>query len=375
MMKIYSVLFLILTFCLLLNYDVNAELLLHLDGDANGYGTPNASFVDKAKGHNAIPTNSSTGETGIGIVGNGLITSTADSAIGKTAIGMLTTSYSRAINIADGIADFDRSYSNFTVSLWYKPHLWSDSPDTDDNLIIGKCGATGDRGWQLSRKDDSSRIIFMYFDSPYGYSDTMEFTDAGVNPDKFTHIAITFSAGDSLRMYFNGVQVNAYTSYVLSAFNGINSKPLQIGNRGDNSSDSVDGTLDDIGIWDETISAQKIAAIYALGKFEDINLQSPDIDQFLTAFANHSKAVINCNVWQYTSGLTGVSGTTGGNVESCNAFVVLDDSGNGMKLSNCHTASSGDLNKDCKVDFADFAIMAAEWLDCNLEPASLCSEQ
>jgi hypothetical protein len=34
----------------------------------------------------------------------------------------------------------------------------------------------------------------------------------------------------------------------------------------------------------------------------------------------------------------------------------------------------GDANNDCKVDFADFAIMAAYWLQCNLEPASACWE-
>ena len=27
-----------------------------------------------------------------------------------------------------------------------------------------------------------------------------------------------------------------------------------------------------------------------------------------------------------------------------------------------------DLNNDCKVDMTDFAILAASWLDCNLEP-------
>jgi len=33
-----------------------------------------------------------------------------------------------------------------------------------------------------------------------------------------------------------------------------------------------------------------------------------------------------------------------------------------------------DFNHDCKVDFADFAIMASSWLECNLVPESACWE-
>jgi hypothetical protein len=42
-----------------------------------------------------------------------------------------------------------------------------------------------------------------------------------------------------------------------------------------------------------------------------------------------------------------------------------------IKLSSevCQYALAGDMNNDCKVDFYDFAIMAANWLiDCNIEP-------
>jgi probable HAF family extracellular repeat protein len=35
----------------------------------------------------------------------------------------------------------------------------------------------------------------------------------------------------------------------------------------------------------------------------------------------------------------------------------------------CPYTLAGDLNDDCKVDFADFAVMATNWLvDCHAEP-------
>jgi len=38
----------------------------------------------------------------------------------------------------------------------------------------------------------------------------------------------------------------------------------------------------------------------------------------------------------------------------------------------CSELALSDLNGDCVVDFLDFAIMASEWLTCNLSPPDLC---
>jgi len=47
---------------------------------------------------------------------------------------------------------------------------------------------------------------------------------------------------------------------------------------------------------------------------------------------------------------------------------VLD----GPEVAYCRTRVPGDVNGDCKVDFADFALMATNWLECHLEPAEAC---
>ncbi len=48
--------------------------------------------------------------------------------------------------------------------------------------------------------------------------------------------------------------------------------------------------------------------------------------------------------------------------------VVLD----GPVVARCASRISGDVNGDCKIDFADFAIMASRWLECYLEPEEAC---
>ena len=42
------------------------------------------------------------------------------------------------------------------------------------------------------------------------------------------------------------------------------------------------------------------------------------------------------------------------------------------KSPYCPATLSADLNKDCRVDIADFAEMAAQWLSCDLQPQTLC---
>ena len=38
----------------------------------------------------------------------------------------------------------------------------------------------------------------------------------------------------------------------------------------------------------------------------------------------------------------------------------------------CDGLMEADLNKDCKVDFEDFALLALRWLDCNMDPPESC---
>ena len=39
---------------------------------------------------------------------------------------------------------------------------------------------------------------------------------------------------------------------------------------------------------------------------------------------------------------------------------------------SCDGAVDADLNGDCVANLADFAIVAADWLECDLVPGTLC---
>jgi len=45
---------------------------------------------------------------------------------------------------------------------------------------------------------------------------------------------------------------------------------------------------------------------------------------------------------------------------------------NGVSLGDCTDAIAGDVSGDCRVDLIDFAMVAADWLKCNLVPQTAC---
>ncbi len=50
--------------------------------------------------------------------------------------------------------------------------------------------------------------------------------------------------------------------------------------------------------------------------------------------------------------------------------VVLD----GPEATQCTSRPEGDVNGDCMIDFADYALMASNWLECGLEPQEACPQ-
>ena len=55
-----------------------------------------------------------------------------------------------------------------------------------------------------------------------------------------------------------------------------------------------------------------------------------------------------------------------------NDYVAIAAGGyHSLAIAECQYALVGDMNDDCKVDFRDFALMAANWLiDCSLTPGN-----
>jgi len=235
----------------------HADLLLHYTGDLDG-----ANFDDSSGlGHDGVQ--------------DGTNQELANTKIGNTALKI--NGGATDVSVADGDPDFDTTYTNFTFTAWMDP---GDAEDNVNRWIAGKMGGSGDRGWQISRGTDEA-IGFLFFDSAGGTQDSVNSGSATVADVGFTHVAATYdNSNDTIRVYLDG-QLAATTVTSLATLNGSNSVPLQIGNRGNNQASSTGAVLDDVSIWNETLSTSQIQRVVNAGNDSGLNLQEALADTIL----------------------------------------------------------------------------------------------
>ena len=137
-----------------------------------------------------------------------------------------------------------------------------------------------------------------------------------------------YASSSERRIYVDGVLENTITEDVpevsLTRF-GIGALTRS------NPADPFNGEIDDAALWDRAFTDLDAAALNGLGVLRAGN--AADLDPLVEAFADEDTAIISGRNWGYATGLEGAFGDTGGSVEGINAFIVLDDLGNGMRMS------------------------------------------
>ena len=165
-----------------------------------------------------------------------------------------STSY---VNVGD-IAPLDVAYSNFTASAWV---YLSNTPSGNQPIAI-KMGITGQRGWQFL-VTTNNRAYFDYFDGPSGSEHAIITANNALTLGKWNLVTFTFQGSTAEMIYVNGVQSIQQTSGVLAVVNGSNSASQQIG--GGDFGIYLKGSIDDVRIYNRTLSATEIQQLYASG--------------------------------------------------------------------------------------------------------------
>ena len=139
-------------------------------------------------------------------------------------------------------------------------------------------------------------------------------------------------------VYSNDTDRKVYVDGVLDGANTVQVNPVPLTRFGIgaltrnadpyNPADLFTGLLDDVGLWKGVLTDDEIIVLGSGGV--GLGLNASDIDSLLTGFEAQTSAQAADLTWNYSEGLVGGVGTTGGTVAAGNAFIVLDDSGNGM---------------------------------------------
>lgn len=252
--------------------------------------------------------------------------------------------------LLDGLDDQAATAGNFslsgtaarTLSAWFKAPA-DQGPQDNGPTIMGMGGTNSTAGQRFDiRLSASSGSI----NDPYdGYlrgefqgGARMSTTNLNVNDNVWHNVFVTYSGGAgstaaAVTMYLDGKAVTLGASSV--ALNTV-AAPFMVG--GSNYiSDSVRnfyGLIDDVGVWNNSLTATDAAIVNGLGRIGDNNLAFAGDAATLFAGNVGDQATINGATWKKVSGLTGSLGdwqqSNGAN--GAGSYVVLDGAGNGIQV-------------------------------------------
>ncbi|MGI9245014.1 MAG: LamG domain-containing protein [Verrucomicrobiales bacterium] len=207
-----------------------------------------------------------------------------------------------------------------TLSAWVKT-----ASTAKDGLVYLGDGATGNSYYLLQIQAGNGKNVAR---NPA----EIAATGSSVNDGEWHHVLGVNAGTAERRIYIDGVLVTTEVTDVPEVFLnrfGIGaltrSTPLA-------PVDLFTGELDDVALWDRAFTDLDAAALNGLGVLGAGN--AADLDPLVEAFADQEAVAISGRNWNYATGLDGGFGATGGSVVSLTAYIVLDEFGNGMRMTS-----------------------------------------
>ena len=188
-------------------------------------------------------------------------------------------------------SDFDFLDNTMSVSVWMK--VDSDGFNDSWEAIVAK----GENPtWRMARFNNTNGAAIAAPNSDL-------INNTNVNDQQWHHLLAVRGPSNEQRIYTDGVLSNSNTASNL----GNTSNPVQFG-RNPNNGRNFGGDLDDIGIWDRTLSDQEVAAIHGLGLLSGVDLSDAKIDEILDMHTAGSGVVTGVgpggDIYEYAKGLS-----------------------------------------------------------------------
>jgi hypothetical protein len=216
----------------------------------------------------------------------------------------------------------------FTLSIWLKTN--STANVTDKAILIGDTADT-DRDFSLGILPSPRAALLV------GRTDTgpnnLTSAPTTVNDGNWHLLTGVFASATSRTLYLDG-KFSGSTAVSMNLWADNASTRLNVGgfNRASGPVDQFDGALDDAGLFNNALNFSDAAAIWGLGRTGGIGLDQLDEAQALFGGPFGGQGDIGGFFWEKVSGLGGTAGDFGGTTAGGDAFVVLDNSGNGIAM-------------------------------------------
>ena len=200
--------------------------------------------------------------------------------------------------------DINTGSSNLTFSGWYR----LDQTVNTTQTIFDKAP-----GYSLQLANGSTLTYFDNSGNPSG---------AIVDDGQWHHFATVSTPGEDAQLFVDGVLIGAGGTSNINDTGG----PLTIGSDSNSAGFGWQGGLDELGIFQEPLSANLIAAIYQLGSDTEFEYRLPEVislhERYLEG-VNGDPILVGRDTWIYSA--------TTPNADEI--FILLGNDGSGMQLS------------------------------------------
>ncbi|MBI2096757.1 MAG: LamG domain-containing protein [Candidatus Sungbacteria bacterium] len=215
-----------------------------MDMYTTGGGTPTTAVADQSGRGN-----------------DGTLSGAAARIAGKIGQALHFDGSSASVSI--GTPSILNNLAALSVSVWIK----FDST-TGDKRIVGKCtGATNCVGWKLLINATNNRIFFRV---DYDTQDLIHNSNSNlVLPDAWYHIVLTWdgsATAANARIYVNGSEVT-YATATNASTNRVNDSTTSfIIGAATNGSDTFNGSIDDVRVYNRVLTTDEIKRLYNMGR-------------------------------------------------------------------------------------------------------------
>jgi hypothetical protein len=360
--------------------------------------TANKLVVDVAKGNNGVWT--ATEPNQLPTIVPGWITGSTQAVDFRTPAAtppVVKVPGPGQVNVT--IADTDPNFVfgpryAITLSAWVKVKAFS----KDYSTVVSK----GDDSWRLARQG-STNAMAMHFNGltpGAGMPGNGPNGTISVNDDFWHHVCGTYD-GEKIRLYIDGVLdvEGAYTGLINTS-----TYVVQISGNAQAANRQWDGILDDVRIYNYAISETDIRALTVQGRtipFVDAGMivspltyKTGDAVPLTGRVLDYGTPSAMTVLWTTVSGPGGAEAIFAGPSSPTTtvkfpAFgqyklrltaaddlaTVIDEITVDVVRPTCADVKAagklliGDFDENCRVNLADFALLAADWLRCN-DPAN-----
>lgn len=195
------------------------------------------------------------------------------------------------------------SFGNATVSVWIRTSD-ANSP-TSQAIFHSSTYNSGNPHFLLeyAGSSPSTSITGLVIGTPASEV-KRNGANSPITENTWYHVAFTYvSTNATLRLYLNGVQIGSDTDATSPSLIMDN---MRIGAYG--TSRYFKGLIDDLGVWNETLSAAKVQGIHSLAA-STLNYGQADVALLYGLTSGQSTTTRDGALWRYATGLTGTEGT------------------------------------------------------------------